>query len=222
MANQQAQNQAGQFGAQAQNQAQLANQQANLQAGTTTAQQQLQAQMANQGALNQAGQFGAQAQNQASMANQQALNQMTQANMQAQNQAGQFGAGAMNTANLANQSAGLQASMANQGVRQADINRMMSGASQLGNLSNLGFGFGNTLNQNQMNAGNQQQALMQQLINAGRGQFEGYANSPQQSLNTLISALTGSNQGQQTQTNSRNLGLTDVATSLALMGYGDK
>ena len=130
---------------------------------------------------------------------------------------------------LANQSANLNANtttadqlmrsqLANQSNVNQYANRLLSGGAQMGNLSNLGFGFGNTLNQNQMSAGNQQQALMQQLINAGRGQFEGYANSPQQSLDTLISALTGSNQGQQTQTNSRNLGFTDIISAIAQFG----
>ena len=130
---------------------------------------------------------------------------------------------------LANQSANLNANtttadqlmrsqLANQSNVNQYANRLLSGGAQMGNLSNLGFGFGNTLNQNQMSAGNQQQALMQQLINAGRGQFEGYSNSPQQSLDTLIRALTGSNQGQQTQTNSRNLGFTDIISAIAQFG----
>lgn len=130
---------------------------------------------------------------------------------------------------LANQSANLNANtttadqlmrsqLANQSNVNQYANRLLSGGAQMGNLSNLGFGFGNTLNQNQMSAGNQQQALMQQLINAGRGQFEGYSNSPQQSLDTLIRALTGSNQGQQTQTDSRNLGFTDIISAIAQFG----
>ena len=122
---------------------------------------------------------------------------------------------------LANQSANLNANtttadqlmrsqLANQSNSNQYANRLLSGGAQMGNLSNLGFGFGNTLNQNQMAAGDQQQQLMQQLINAGRGQFDGYSNSPQDALNLLMSTLNGSNQGQQTQTNSRNLGLADI------------
>ena len=92
---------------------------------------------------------------------------------------------------------------------QQVANRLMSGGSQLGSLSNLGFNMGNTLNQNQMQAGNQQQALMQALINAGRNQTQNYYNSPQDALNTLIGAYSGSQTGQQSQQNTKTPGLFD-------------
>lgn len=96
------------------------------------------------------------------------------------------------------------------GNAQQVANRMMAGGSQLSNISNLGFGMGNILNSNQMAAGNQQQELMQQLINAGKGQTQGYYNSPQDALNTLIGAYSGSQTGQQTQENTKNAGLFDL------------
>ena len=206
IANQNATNQASQFGAQAANtatqadaarnmQAQMANQSAGLQAQTTTGQQALQAQQANQNALNQ----------------------MTQANMNARNQAGSFGASANNAANLANQATNMQAQLANQSNQNQFANRLMSAGNQMGNLSNLGFGMGNTLNQNQMNAGNMQQALQQQIINAGKDQFGNYTNSPQNALNVLLSAYNGSQTGQKTEEESRTPGLFDIISAGAMM-----
>ena len=208
-ANQQALNQAGQFGAGAANTASLANQQAMMQANQQNMAARNQMGLANMGALNQAGQFGATAANQASLANQAAANQMTQANMGAMNQAGQFGASAQNQMTNANLARDMQAQLANQNAGMNYRNQTMAGANQLGNLSNLGFNMGNTLNQNQMAAGNQQQALMQALIDAGRGQTQNYYNSPQNALNTLIGAYSGSQTGQQQQQNTMTPGLFD-------------
>ncbi len=84
---------------------------------------------------------------------------------------------------------------------------MMQGANQLGNLSNLGFGFGQQIGQQQAQQGGQQQGLIQSLIDAGRGQFAGYAGSPTQSLQARLAALGGANMGQQTQTTSQQPGL---------------
>lgn len=105
---------------------------------------------------------------------------------------------------------------------QQVANRLMSGGSQLGSLSNLGFNMGNTLNQNQMQAGNQQQALMQALINAGRNQTQNYYNSPQDALNTLIGAYSGSQTGQQSQKDTMNPGLLNILTAGAQLVPGGK
>ena len=107
LANLAAMNQAGQFGASAQNQAMLANQAAGMQMS-----------LADQAAMNQAGQFGASAQNQAALANQQAMMQAQMANQQA----GLQGAG-MNL-----QAAGLLGNLGGQlqGMNQADASALMN------------------------------------------------------------------------------------------------
>ena len=172
-------------------QAGLANQGANLQAGTTSAQLGQQRALQNQAALNQAGQFGAGASNQAAMQSQAALNQ-----------ARQYGAGATNQASLANQSAfnqagqfgssqNMQAQLANQAAGLSGSQQRLNAGSQLGNLSNLGFGMGQTIQGNMNQQGAQQQALQQQLINAAKQQYAGYTGAPAQSLQYLLQAVGG-------------------------------
>lgn len=124
-------------------------------------------------------------------------------NVDLANQSANLGASTFNAGQL------MQSQLANQSNLNQYANRLMSGGSQLGSLSNLGFNMGNTLNQNQMQAGNQQQALMQALINAGRNQTQNYYNSPQDALNTLIGAYSGSQTGQQSQQNTKTPGLFD-------------
>lgn len=92
--------------------------------------------------------------------------------------------------------------MANFGQAQqgalADIANSIQGAGirsnaagMLGNLSNLGFGMGQAAQQGQMQAGGMQQQLMQQLINAAKGQFAGFTGAPGQSLAMQLAALGG-------------------------------
>ena len=92
-------------------------------------------------------------------------------------------------ANLANQQAGLQ------GAQQA-----MQGAAQLGNLSNVGFNFGQQIGATQAQEGTRQQAMNQALIDAGKAQFGGFTGAPQDALSTYLAALGGAQTGQQTQT----------------------
>ena len=192
-------------------QAGLANQGSNLQAGTTSAQLAQQRDLQNQSALNQAGQFGAGAANQAAMQNQAALNQARQygagatnqaslANQAARNQAGQFGSSQNMQAQLANQAAGLSGSQ----------QRLQAG-SQLGSLSNLGFGMGQTLQDRMDQQGAMQQTLQQQLINAGKQQYAGYTGAPAQSLQYLLQAVGGAPTPQNT-TQGYSPGLFDYLT----------
>lgn len=170
-------------------QAGLANQAANLQAQTTTGQQSLQAQLANQAAKNQMAQFGAGQQMQAALANQAARNQMDQ-----------FGAGQQMQAALANQQAGLAGSQ-----------QRLSAGSQLANIANLGFGMGQTVQQNLAQQGLQQQALQQALIDAAKGQYAGYTGAPTTGLGLVSSAL-GATATPQTTTQSKDPGLFDYLT----------
>ena len=170
-------------------QAQLANQGSNLQAGTTSAQLGQQRALQNQSALNQAGQFGASATNQAALQSQAALNQ-----------ARQYGAGATNQASLANQGANnqasqfgstqrMQAQLANQQAALSGSQQRLQAGAQLGNLSNLGFDMGQTIQSRMDQQGLQQQAAQQQLINAAKQQYAGYTGSPAQSLQYLLQAV---------------------------------
>jgi len=211
LANQNALNQAAQFGAQAQNTSGLANQSALNQAGQFGAQALNTADLANQNALNQAGQFGASARNTAGLANQAALNQ-----------AGQFGAQARNTANLSNQNATnnarqfnanqmMNAQMANQNAALQASQQRLSAGNQLGNLSNLGFGMGQTVNQNLAQDGAMKQGINQLLIDAIKQQYAGYTGSPQQSLGLLSQAL-GVAPVPTSETTSKTPGLFDYLT----------
>ena len=93
------------------------------------------------------------------------------------------------------------------GAAQGQQNLMMQGGSQLGNLANLGFGFGQQISGQQSQQGALQQALMQQLINAAQNQYSGFTGAPQQALTLPMAALGAANMGQQTQTTTQNPGL---------------
>ena len=150
-------------------------------------------------ALNQARQYGAGASNQASLSNQAAINQ-----------ARQFGSTQNMQAQLANQSAGLS------GAQQR-----LNAGQQLGSLANLGFGMGQTIQSRMDQQGAMQQALNQQLINAGRQQYAGYTGAPAQSLQYLLQAVGGAPASQQ-QTETYDAGLFDYLTlgAKAYAGFG--
>jgi len=77
-----------------------------------------------------------------------------------------------------NQMAGLQGSQNRLGASQ-----------QLGNLANLGFGMGQTVQGNLAQQGTQQQAMMQALIDAAKQQYGGYTGHPAQGLGYVTQAL---------------------------------
>ena len=89
-----------------------------------------------------------------------------------------------------NQQALDQVSRLNQQGYQQSINNAFNAASGLQNVGNQAFNFGNQLQQNQMQQGAMQQQMMQNLINAGKQQFAGFTNQPQQNLNTLLSTIS--------------------------------
>ena len=171
---------------------------------------------------------------------------LRQAGYQNAQQAAQSDIASRMQAGLANQSAGqfdisnnLQASLANQQGAQGDIqNRLqaalanqsaglqgnqqrLGAANQLGQLSNLGFGMGQTLTGNLAQQGAQQQAMQQALIDAGRQNFAGYTGQPQQSIGYVTQAL-GATPVPQTQTTSKQPGLFDYLTLGAQMKTSDK
>ena len=166
--------QGGQFDVNANMQRQLANQSAGLQASQANQQNALQAQgmnqqygmqgqLANQGNALQAGLANQSANMQGQMANQSAGMQDIQNQMQA---------------SLANQNAGLQGNQLNLGA-----------ANQLGQLSNLGFGMGQQVNNNLAQQGAQQQAMQQALMQAAQAQFQGFQNHGAQGIGYVNQAL---------------------------------
>jgi len=106
---------------------------------------------------------------------------------------------------MANQNAALQASQ-----------QRLSAGNQLGNLSNLGFGMGQTVNQNLAQDGAMKQGINQLLIDAIKQQYAGYTGSPQQSLGLLSQAL-GVAPVPTSETTSKNPGLFDYLTLGASM-----
>ena len=198
MANQSATNLASQFGASADNQAMLTN------AASQNRASEFGASAANSAAQQQAAQQQAAAQYAAQVRNEAAL-----ANQTAQNQANQYNATAMHNAMMANQAAQLQASQ-----------QRLNAGSQLGNLSNLGFGMGQTLTGNLAQDGAMKQGLNQLVIDAGKDQFNAYQQSPYNSIGLLSQAL-GASPVPQTTTTSKQPGLFDYLTlGAGMMGGG--
>lgn len=96
----------------------------------------------------------------------------------------------------------LQAAQQQQGTQ-------LAGAGQLGNLANLGFGFGQQLTGNQMVQGQQQQAIQQAVIDALRGQYGGFTGAPASGVG-LYSQILGNTPYSQTQTTSNNPGILGI------------
>ena len=130
---------------------------------------------------------------------------LRQAGFQQAQQAAQSDIGTRMQADLANQQAGLQ------GAQQR-----LGASGQLADISNLGFGMGQTVTQNLAQQGAQQQAMQQALIDAGKQNFAGYTGQPQQSIGYVTQAL-GATPVPQTQTTSKQPGLFDYLTLGASM-----
>jgi hypothetical protein len=82
------------------------------------------------------------------------------------------------------------------------------------NLAGQGFGFGQQIGQTQMQQGTGQQAMMQSLIDAAKGQYAGYTGAPMQSLTAPLAALGAANMGQSTTTQSQKPGLFNYMSLL--------
>lgn len=117
--------------------------------------------------------------------------------------------GAQTFANLQQQGFG-QALGAAQQQQQIGL----QAAGQMGNLANLGFGFGQKITEQQQQQGGLQRALQQALIDAAKGQFAGFAGQPAQSLGYMNQAI-GVSPVPQTQTTSKQPGLFDYLTLAA-------
>ena len=122
----------------------------------------------------------------------------------------------------ANMFAGLQSQGFNTalGAAQNQQGMQMQGAGQMGNLANLGFGFGNQIADRQQAQGGMQQGMQQMLIDAAKGQFQGYTGAPMDALQTRIASTGAANMGQNTQTAKKNPGLFDYLSLGASLGSG--
>jgi len=109
----------------------------------------------------------------------------------------------------------LSANLASQGFNtalQAGQNQQqmeLAGAGQLGNLANLGFGFGQQITAGQQQQGAQQQAIQQALIDAIKAQYSGYTGAPAAGVD-LFSQILGSAPHSQTQTTKESPGLMGI------------
>lgn len=113
---------------------------------------------------------------------------------------------------------GMQAQLANQAAKLAGSQQRLGAASQLGSLANLGFGMGQTIQQQMGQQGAMQQQLQQQIMNAARQQFEGFRNYPAQALGYYAQAL-GATPTPQSSTTTKQPGLFDYLTlGASLMG----
>ncbi len=126
---------------------------------------------------------------------------------------------------LANQQAGmgdisnqLQASLANQSAGLQGANQRLGAAGQLADISNLGFGMGQTVNNNLAQQGAMQQALQQAVFDAAQAKYQGYVNHPAQGLSYLNAALGVTPTTPQTTTTTKQPGLFDYL-SLGASGY---
>ena len=89
------------------------------------------------------------------------------------------------------------------GQASSDQQMRMGAANQLANLSNLGFGMGQTINQNLAQQGAMQQALQQMAMDKASQQYAGYTQSPYTALSAYTAAL-GSTPYPQTTTSTQN------------------
>jgi len=93
----------------------------------------------------------------------------------------------------------------------------LAAANQLANISNLGFGMGQTVQQNLMQQGALQQGVQQALIDAAKAQYAGYAAAPEQSINYLSNALQATPMPT-TQTQTGSPGLFNMLSTIAGIG----
>lgn len=170
---------------------------------------------ANQMALNN---VGAQADNAGAFGGSRQGVAEAQTNAEFQRQANQMIA-QQNMAGFQNAQNMAQYDIGNQFNQQ---NAVLNAANQLGGLSQQGFNYDQTLNNNLANVGNQQQNLIQQLINAANQQYGGItgygANMLQLPLAAvgaapMTSSTSGTTTGSTTGSSTYNPGIFDYLTA---------
>jgi hypothetical protein len=78
-----------------------------------------------------------------------------------------------------------------QNAAQQDINTRMGAAQGLGSMANMGFGWGNQMQQNQLQAGALQQQQQQMMMDAIKQQFQGFTGQGLSGLANVIAAIQG-------------------------------
>jgi hypothetical protein len=78
-----------------------------------------------------------------------------------------------------------------QGAAQQDVVNRLNAAGGLGNMANMGFTAGNQLQQNQLAAGALQQQQQQSILDAIKGQYQGFTGQGANALASAIAAIQG-------------------------------
>jgi len=141
-------------------------------------------------------------------------------NQLAQSSAGLRQAGFQNAQQMAQAdiNTNLQSQLANQQADLSGAGQRLGAANQLGQIANLGFGMGQTVNNNMMAQGAMQQALQQSVLDAAANKYQGYVQHPAQGLAYLNAALGVTPTTPQTTTTTKQPGLFDYLT-LGASGY---
>ena len=151
-----------------------------------------------------------------------AIGQMNNQGFMQAAQLGQSRIGQMQNAGQGFAGLGAQGDAYDMQLNQLDMqNRQMGMQAAQGQLgaAQQGLNMGNTINQNQMQAGSQQQALNQQVLGQANDQYGQYANQPGQSLQMLLAGLTGNPLSQNTTTTQTSTpGLLDYLSQAAGLG----
>ena len=108
-------------------------------------------------------------------------------------------------------------------LRQQGFNNAMTNAFRsaqgLQGVGSQAFNMGQAINQQQMQQGAMQQQMMQNLINAGRNQYNQFAAAPTNKLGLPLAAL-GATPLPETQVTDRQLGIMDYLTAGVQMYAG--
>ena len=132
--------------------------------------------------------------------------------------AGAFGgsrhgvAEALTNQGFAQQGANMFGNLQQQGFNTA-LNAAQNQQNIQSGLAGQGFGFGQSIQNQQWQQGEAARALNQALIDAAKGQYGGFTGSPANALQTLLAATGAANMGQQTQTTTKKPGLMDYLTA---------
>lgn len=142
--------------------------------------------------------------------------QQNQIGMQA-SRAGAYGGSRHGVAEaLTNEAFARQGAQAFGNLQLGQQQAQMRGAAQMGALGQQAFNIGQSIQEQQARQGLLQQAMQQQLIDAARGQYQGYVGAPAAALQAPLAAL-GATPTPQSTTQSSQPGLYNTLQSLALM-----
>lgn len=109
-------------------------------------------------------------------------------------------------------------------LSQNRLGQMLDAGQIATGQAQTGFGLGQRSLLQQQQAGSQQQALMQRILDQASGQYDAFANYPQQALSTAMAGVMGNplaRAGTSTETSSYNPGLYDtLGFTAGLLGGG--